>query len=194
MEENEKDLYLSKDIIKNFNKFNESIIRNNNLYLIINKIFFTIIEPVKIKNYLLNSDRDIIKNRIIFQDMLGFTNGNEEMNPYININSEFSIENYKNIINYLFNITNKKEYCPDLLEYCLINALIFVFHCEMGHTINIYLFDNFNKIKRGKTFENLEKICFITDILKEPFQKYIKETIELTFNEEQFYFIDEKKK
>ncbi len=193
MEENEKDLYLSKDIIKNFNKFNESIIRNNNLYLIINKIFFTIIEPVKIKNYLLNSDRDIIKNRIIFQDMLGFTNVNEEMNPYININSEFSIENYKNIINFLFNITNKKEYCPDLLEYCLINALIFVFHCEMGHTINIYLFDNFNKIKRGKTFENLEKICFITDILKEPFQKYIKETIELTFNEEQFYFIDEKK-
>ena len=195
MEEYNKELYLSEDIIKYYNKFNESIIHNNNLYLGINKIFFTIIEPEKVRNYLLKDDIDKIKNGKNLQDLMNRINMNiEEMNPYININSDFSIENYKNIVNFIFNVTNKKEFFPDLLEYCLINSFIFVFNCEIGHTINIYLYDNFNKIKRGKTFENLEKNSFIKDILIEPLQKYIKEIEELTFNEEQFYFVDEKKK
>ena len=185
------DTFLSEEIIKYFNKFDESIIQNNNLYFIINKIFFTIIDQEKCEAYIIKDDIDKIKNGPTLKDLLLKNQKNENIKD---INSEFSIENYKNIMKCLENCTYQKQFFPDLLEFCLINALIFVFYCEIGHTINIYLYDNFNKIKRGKTFENLEKNSFIKDILKEPFQKYLIEIDELTFNEETFCLMDEKKK
>ena len=104
-----------------------------------------------------------------------------------NITSDFTNENYKNIISYLYNNTKKKEYFPDLLEFCLIIALSFVVSSEIGHTINIYLYDNFSKIKKAKTFEKLQKnFTYIVDILTPSFKKYIKETDELNFNEEKY--------
>ena len=116
------DTFLSEEIIKYFNKFDESIIQNNNLYFIINKIFFTIIDQEKCEAYIIKDDIDKIKNGPTLKDLLLKNQKNENIKD---INSEFSIENYKNIMKCLENCTYKKQFFPDLLEFCLINALIF---------------------------------------------------------------------
>ena len=75
-----------------------------------------------------------------------------------------------------------------------IVALSFVVSSEIVHTINIYLYDNFSKIKKAKTFEKLQKnFTYIVDILTPSFKKYIKETDELNFNEANYIFINKKK-
>ena len=181
-----KNFVLSDTIKKNFNKIPESIISEKDIFMIIYLIFFTLVDNNKLEDYL--NDNSQIKNKNTLNDMKTLKEEEENKNNLNNslikeINSDFSIENYKKIKNLLYELTINKNYFPDLLEFCLINALILVFNCGKEHTINIYLYDNFNKIKRGKTFENLEKNSFISQILKEPIQSYLKEVVEFNFNE-----------
>ena len=181
-----KNFVLSDTIKKNYNKIPESIISEKDIFMIIYLIFFTLVDNNKLEDYL--NDNSQIKNKNTLNDMKTLKEEEENKNNLNNslikeINSDFSIENYKKIKNLLYELTINKNYFPDLLEFCLINALILVFNCGKEHTINIYLYDNFNKIKRGKTFENLEKNSFISQILKEPIQSYLKEVVEFNFNE-----------
>ena len=181
-----KNFVLSDTIKKNFNKIPESIISEKDIFMIIYLIFFTLVDNNKLEDYL--NDNSQIKNKNTLNDMKTLKEEEENKNNLNNslikeINSDFSIENYKKIKNLLYELTINKNYFPDLLEFCLINALILVFNSGKEHTINIYLYDNFNKIKRGKTFENLEKNSFISQILKEPIQSYLKEVVEFNFNE-----------
>ena len=181
-----KNFVLSDTIKKNYNKIPESIISEKDIFMIIYLIFFTLIDNNKLEDYL--NDNSQIKNKNTLNDMKTLKEEEENKNNLNNslikeINSDFSIENYKKIKNLLYELTINKNYFPDLLEFCLINALILVFNSGKEHTINIYLYDNFNKIKRGKTFENLEKNSFISQILKEPIQSYLKEVVEFNFNE-----------
>ncbi len=190
--ENEK-LFLPEDVISNFNEFPETIIDNRILYMIIYLIFFTLVDYNKLEEYL--KDNHNLKNKNILNDM---KNIKEERNKnnldnFEGINNDFTIENYKKINKLLYDKTKDKNYFCDLLEFCLINALMLVFNCGKDHTINIYLYDNFNKIKRGKFFENLEKNSFVTEVLKQPFESYLKETVEYNFNEETFEFTNDKK-
>ncbi len=190
-----KNFVLSDTIKKNFNKIPESIISEKDIFMIIYLIFFTLIDNNKLEDYL--NDNSQIKNKNKLNDMKILKeeeNKNNLNNSLIKeINSDFSIENYKKIKNLLYELTINKNYYPDLLEFCLINALILVFNCGKEHTINIYLYDNFNKIKRGKTFENLEKNSFISQILKEPIQSYLKEVVEFNFNETNGELTNDKK-
>ena len=181
-----KNFVLSDTIKKNYNKIPESIISEKDIFMIIYLIFFTLVDNNKLEDYL--NDNSQIKNKNTLNDMKTLKEEEENKNNLNNslikeINSDFSIENYKKIKNLLYELTINKNYFPDLLEFCLINALILVFNSGKEHTINIYLYDNFNKIKRGKTFENLEKNSFISQILKEPIQSYLKEVVEFNFNE-----------
>ena len=191
------DLFLNEEIKKNLNRFPDSIIDNKYLEITINYLFFTIIDKNELKEYLKKNNNEEIKNKIILTQMLEKELSENMMDLDIlpnNITSDFTNENYKNILSYLYNNTKKKEFFPDLLEFCLIIALSFVVSSEIGHTINIYLYDNFSKIKKAKTFEKLQKnFTYIVDILTPSFKKYIKETDELNFNEEKYIFINEKK-
>ncbi len=190
-----KNFVLSDTIKKNFNKIPESIISEKDIFMIIYLIFFTLIDNNKLEDYL--NDNSQIKNKNKLNDMkiLKEEENKNNLNNFLikEINSDFSIENYKKIKNLLYELTINKNYYPDLLEFCLINALILVFNCGKEHTINIYLYDNFNKIKRGKTFENLEKNSFISQILKEPIQSYLKEVVEFNFNETNGELTNDKK-
>jgi hypothetical protein len=190
--ENEK-LFLPEDVISYFNEFPETIIDNRILYKIIYLIFFTLVDYNKLVEYL--KENNNLKNKKILNDM---KNIKEERNKnnldnFEGINDDFTIENYKKINKLLYDKTKDKNYFSDLLEFCLINALMLVFNCGKDHTINIYLYDNFNKIKRGKFFENLEKNSFVTEVLKQPFESYLKETVEYNFNEETLEFTNDKK-
>ena len=190
--ENEK-LFLPEDVISYFNEFPETIIDNRILYKIIYLIFFTLVDYNKLVEYL--KENNNLKNKKILNDM---KNIKEERNKnnldnFEGINDDFTIENYKKINKVLYDKTKDKNYFSDLLEFCLINALMLVFNCGKDHTINIYLYDNFNKIKRGKFFENLEKNSFVTEVLKQPFESYLKETVEYNFNEETLEFTNDKK-
>ena len=153
--------------------------------MIIYLIFFTLIDNNKLEDYLNDNSQFKNKNKLNDMKILKEEENKNNLNNSLikEINSDFSIENYKKIKNLLYELTIDKNYFPDLLEFCLINALILVFNSGKEHTINIYLYDNFNKIKRGKTFENLEKNSFISQILKEPIQSYLKEVVEFNFNE-----------
>ena len=191
-----KNFVLSDTIKKNFNKIPESIISEKDIFMIIYLIFFTLVDNNKLEDYL--NDNSQIKNKNTLNDMKTLKEEEENKNNLNNslikeINSDFSIENYKKIKNLLYELTINKNYFPDLLEFCLINALILVFNSGKEHTINIYLYDNFNKIKRGKTFENLEKNSFISQILKEPIQSYLKEVVEFNFNETNGELTNDKK-
>ena len=182
-------------LFENFNKFPESIIDNLSLLNVIFLFVLTLYDKQKLDNYLSNQDKSKIKNE---EMLLQLSQGNiseyiDSLNLQIDKKPNFSIEYYQCISKYLKGITKIVKYFPDLLEFCIINALSFIFYVEPGHTINIYLYDNFNKMKRGKTFENLEKSTFINEILVQPFQDYLKETKENTFNEEKCEFIDEHK-
>ena len=179
------DFVLSDTIKKNFNKIPESIINEKDIFIIIYLIFFTLIDNNKLEDYLNDNSQFKNKNKLNDMKILKEEENKNNLNNSLikEINSDFSIENYKKIKNLLYELTIDKNYFPDLLEFCLINALILVFNCGKEHTINIYLYDNFNKIKRGKTFENLEKNSFISQILKEPIQSYLKEVVEFNFNE-----------
>ena len=179
------DFVLSDTIKKNFNKIPESIISEKDIFIIIYLIFFTLIDNNKLEDYLNDNSQFKNKNKLNDMKILKEEENKNNLNNSLikEINSDFSIENYKKIKNLLYELTIDKNYFPDLLEFCLINALILVFNCGKEHTINIYLYDNFNKIKRGKTFENLEKNSFISQILKEPIQSYLKEVVEFNFNE-----------
>ena len=179
------DFVLSDTIKKNFNKIPESIISEKDIFIIIYLIFFTLIDNNKLEDYLNDNSQFKNKNKLNDMKILKEEENKNNLNNSLikEINSDFSIENYKKIKNLLYELTIDKNYFPDLLEFCLINALIIVFNCGKEHTINIYLYDNFNKIKRGKTFENLEKNSFISQILKEPIQSYLKEVVEFNFNE-----------
>ena len=179
------DFVLSDTIKKNFNKIPESIISEKDIFIIIYLIFFTLIDNNKLEDYLNDNSQFKNKNKLNDMKILKEEENKNNLNNSLikEINSDFSIENYKKIKNLLYKLTIDKNYFPDLLEFCLINALILVFNCGKEHTINIYLYDNFNKIKRGKTFENLEKNSFISQILKEPIQSYLKEVVEFNFNE-----------
>ena len=179
------DFVLSDTIKKNFNKIPESIINEKDIFIIIYLIFFTLIDNNKLEDYLNDNSQFKNKNKLNDMKILKEEENKNNLNNSLikEINSDFSIENYKKIKNLLYELTIDKNYFPDLLEFCLINALIIVFNCGKEHTINIYLYDNFNKIKRGKTFENLEKNSFISQILKEPIQSYLKEVVEFNFNE-----------
>ena len=190
--ENEK-LFLPEDVISYFNEFPETIIDNRILYKIIYLIFFTLVDYNKLVEYL--KENNNLKNKKILNEM---KNIKEERNKnnldnFEGINDDFTIENYKKINKLLYDKTKDKNYFSDLLEFCLINALMLVFNCGKDHTINIYLYDNFNKIKRGKFFENLEKNSFVTEVLKQPFESYLKETVEYNFNEETLEFTNDKK-
>ena len=190
--ENEK-LFLPEDVISYFNEFPETIIDNRILYKIIYLIFFTLVDYNKLVEYL--KENNNLKNKKILNEM---KNIKEERNKnnldnFEGINDDFTIENYKKINKVLYDKTKDKNYFSDLLEFCLINALMLVFNCGKDHTINIYLYDNFNKIKRGKFFENLEKNSFVTEVLKQPFESYLKETVEYNFNEETLEFTNDKK-
>ena len=190
--ENEK-LFLPEDVISYFNEFPETIIDNRILYMIIYLIFFTLVDYNKLVEYL--KENNNLKNKKILNEM---KNIKEERNKnnldnFEGINDDFTIENYKKINKVLYDKTKDKNYFSDLLEFCLINALMLVFNCGKDHTINIYLYDNFNKIKRGKFFENLEKNSFVTEVLKQPFESYLKETVEYNFNEETLEFTNDKK-
>ena len=182
-------------INENDNQFPESIIENRYLLNIIFLFLITLFGKERVNNYLSNSDKTKIKNEKILLELSqnNFTENMKSIISQIEKEPKFSIEFYQYISDYLKNITKKGEYFPDLLEFCIINALSFLFFVEPGHTINIYLYDNFNKMKRGKTFESLEKTTFINDILIQPFKDFINEIKENTFNEEKCEFVDEHK-
>ena len=186
-------LFLPEDVISHFNEFPETIIDNRILYKIIYLIFFTLVDYNKLVEYL--KDNNNLKNKNILNDMKNIKEERNKNNldDFEGINNDFTIENYKKINKLLYDKTKDKNYFSDLLEFCLINALMLVFNCGKDHTINIYLYDNFNKIKRGKFFENLEKNSFVTEVLKQPFESYLKETVEYNFNEETFEFTNDKK-
>ena len=186
-------LFLPEDVISHFNEFPETIIDNRILYKIIYLIFFTLVDYNKLEEYL--KDNHNLKNKNILNDMKNIKEERNKNNldDFEGINNDFTIENYKKINKLLYDKTKDKNYFSDLLEFCLINALMLVFNCGKDHTINIYLYDNFNKIKRGKFFENLEKNSFVTEVLKQPFESYLKETVEYNFNEETFEFTNDKK-
>ena len=186
-------LFLPEDVISHFNEFPETIIDNRILYKIIYLIFFTLVDYNKLVEYL--KDNNHLKNKNILHDMKNIKEERNKNNldDFEGINNDFTIENYKKINKLLYDKTKDKNYFCDLLEFCLINALMLVFNCGKDHTINIYLYDNFNKIKRGKFFENLEKNSFVTEVLKQPFESYLKETVEYNFNEETFEFTNDKK-
>ena len=186
-------LFLPEDVISHFNEFPETIIDNRILYKIIYLIFFTLVDYNKLVEYL--KDNNNLKNKNILNDMKNIKEERNKNNldDFEGINNDFTIENYKKINKLLYDKTKDKNYFCDLLEFCLINALMLVFNCGKDHTINIYLYDNFNKIKRGKFFENLEKNSFVTEVLKQPFESYLKETVEYNFNEETFEFTNDKK-
>ena len=186
-------LFLPEDVISHFNEFPETIIDNRILYKIIYLIFFTLVDYNKLVEYL--KDNNNLKNKNILNDMKNIKEERNKNNldDFEGINNDFTIENYKKINKLLYDKTKDKNYFCDLLEFCLINALMLVFNCGKDHTINIYLYDNINKIKRGKFFENLEKNSFVTEVLKQPFESYLKETVEYNFNEETFEFTNDKK-
>ena len=186
-------LFLPEDVISHFNEFPETIIDNRILYKIIYLIFFTLVDYNKLVEYL--KDNNNLKNKNILNDMKNIKEERNKNNldDFEGINNDFTIENYKKINKLLYDKTKDKNYFSDLLEFCLINALMLVFNCGKDHTINIYLYDNFNKIKRGKFFENLEKNSFVTEVLKQPFESYLKETVEYNFNEETLEFTNDKK-
>ena len=179
------------------NLFHESIIDNLNLLNVIFLLLLTLYDKTRLESYLSINEKNEIKNKELLLELSEekFLKKNKNVDELINEKKpSFSIEYYQFILKYLEKITKKKQYIPDILEFCIINSLSYFFYVESGHTINIYLYDNFNKIKRGKTFDTLLKSTFISEVLNPLFSDFIKENKENTFNEEKCEFIDDKDK
>ena len=111
-------------INENDNQFPESIIENRYLLNIIFLFLITLFGKERVNNYLSNSDKTKIKNEKILLELSqnNFTENMKSIISQIEKEPNFTIEYYQYLSYYLENITKKKEYFPDLLEFCIINA------------------------------------------------------------------------
>ena len=55
----------------------------------------------------------------------------------------------------------------NVLEFCFVVAFQSIFILEKGYTINLFLFDNFNKIRKSNYFRSIEKDGIPVEILKD---------------------------
>ena len=189
--------------ILHLNIFSTSIIQEKNTNLIIQMFIKTLISLEKFKKKLKNLK---IENKLnnfllkVFTEEENIKNYNEEINKYneknieYQINDNFSLLNYKNILKFLEEVILEKKYLVDVLEYCIINALICIFCPGKEITFNLYVYDNFNKMKRISNYEYLLKNSFEIDILNAPFKQYINENKELMYDESKKIFEDKNKK
>ena len=189
--------------ILHLNIFSTSIIQEKNTNLFIQMFIKTLISLEKFKKKLKNLK---IENKLnnfllkVFTEEENIKNYNEEINKYneknieYQINDNFSLLNYKNILKFLEEVILEKKYLVDVLEYCIINALICIFCPGKEITFNLYVYDNFNKMKRISNYEYLLKNSFEIDILNAPFKQYINENKELMYDESKKIFEDKNKK
>jgi hypothetical protein len=76
-------------------------------------------------------------------------------NKQLNISLEYNEDNLKNIFSYLKN--NYKEFYIELLEKILYVPFFLVSELPTEYTYNLYLFDDFQKIKKYSSFIELKK-------------------------------------
>ena len=189
--------------ILHLNIFSTSIIQEKNTNIIIQMFIKTLISLEKFKKKLKNLKTENKLNNFllkVFTEEENIKNYNEEINKYneknieYQINDNYSLLNYKNILKFLEEVILEKKYLVDVLEYCIINALICIFCPGKEITFNLYVYDNFNKMKRISNYEYLLKNSFEIDILNAPFKQYINENKELMYDESKKIFEDKNKR
>ena len=100
------------------------------------------------------------KNNEKYIKMLNDYNDQQE-NEESKINYDYSLKNYANIVLYIKkNTLNNDKIFINVLEFCFIVAFQSFFKLEKEYTINLFLFDNFNKIRKPNLFKTLEKTEF----------------------------------
>ena len=127
--------------------------------------------------------------------MLNDYNDQQE-NEESKINYDYSLKNYANIVLYIKkNTLNNDKIFINVLEFCFIVAFQSFFKLEKEYTINLFLFDNFNKIRKPNLFKTLEKNGIPLELLKDgKLKDYYKNCPETdTFDEKKVkYKIDNK--
>ena len=98
-------------------------------------------------------------------------------NKQLNISFEYNEDNLKNIFNYLKN--NYKEFYIELLEKMLYVPFFLVSELPTEYTYNLYLFDDFQKIKKYSSFIELKKKMFDIELFNKNLSEYFQKEIYL---------------
>ncbi len=95
------------------------------------------------------------------------------------INFDYSLKNYRNITLYIKKNLKKDQdhFFIYVLEFCFVVAFQSILKLEKEYTINLFLFDNFNKIKKPNLFKTLEKNGVPIELIKdEQLKKYFSDS------------------
>ncbi len=122
---------------------------------------------------------------------------NENTNEDERINFDYSLKNYKNIVLYIKKHLKKDQdhFFIYVLEFCFVIAFQSILKLEKEYTINLFLFDNFNKIKKPNLFKTLEKNGIPIELIKnEQLKKYFADSPDnIVFDDKKnMYKIDNK--
>ena len=98
-------------------------------------------------------------------------------NKQLNISFEYNEDNLKNIFNYLKN--NYKEFYIELLEKMLYVPFFLVSELPTEYTYNLYLFDDFQKIKKYSSFIELKKKMFDIELFNKNLSEYFQKEIDV---------------
>jgi len=122
---------------------------------------------------------------------------NMNTNDEEKINFDYSLTNYKNLCLYIKKKIkkDKEDFFIYVLEFCFVVAFQSILKLEKEYTINLFLFDNFNKIKKPNLFKTLEKNGVPIELIKdEKLKKYFQDSPDnIIFDEKKLiYKIDNK--